>query len=250
LRAVAVEVADQLRVVAEPGALVAGHVVAPLVEVRTHQVGHADLDLPLMGLGEGQQVAVGQARPLVLLVGEGPRVAVVAVGDDDDLLGPADRVEAPIAQIIGDRAQPTLLAVAELLLPHASRVREPQRGRVDMVHADRPESPAVRCDEPPPAVALRYRKEPGHRLRPAPIDGTGERQGGASSSQCLQGVAASHGPSLALLHPPHGPASWVNRTGVFPACSRHHNFAGGDRHALPPGPGPAEARSAADEVQR
>ena len=83
-------------------------------------------------------------------------MAVVAFGDNYDFLGPANRVKAPVSQIIGDGAQPTLMAVAELAFPHAFGLCVPQSSRIDMVYANGPERSATWCNETPTLVPLFY----------------------------------------------------------------------------------------------
>ena len=74
-------------------------VVAPLGELGAVEIRVARLRLPLVEIGEGQLMAIRQPEPLVFLEGERARVTVIRQPARDDLLRPADAVEAPGAQV-------------------------------------------------------------------------------------------------------------------------------------------------------
>lgn len=156
-RAVAIEIPDQVRVFAQFGAVRTRHVVHPLLPFRAPKVEVASVLLPLVRLGEREQVAVRHFKRPVFFMGERPGVPPPA---NRDFLHPADRVEAPALEIGRDRLpDPSQGASAVLVSPEMHVLRIPQAGRVDVIQADREEGLALGRNQPPAALALREREE-------------------------------------------------------------------------------------------
>jgi len=57
--AIRVEIADEFGIVGEAAALAAGNIVAPVLEISAEKIGQPHFVVPLMRLGERQQVAIG-----------------------------------------------------------------------------------------------------------------------------------------------------------------------------------------------
>jgi len=56
--AVGIEIADQLRIVRHASARVAGHVVAPRLELHASEIGELGLEIPLVRLDEREEIAI------------------------------------------------------------------------------------------------------------------------------------------------------------------------------------------------
>lgn len=87
-----------------------------------------------MGLGEREQMAIGQVEPLILFERESGRVAMNRVAEDHHFLGSARAVESPREQIRTHRLlQPAPGSVAVLPRPSIARIGVTQRRGVDVV---------------------------------------------------------------------------------------------------------------------
>ena len=145
--AVAVEVADQVGIVAKLGTMGPGNIVAPLAPVFAAKVVMAGVLLPLMRFGQRQQVTIRHVECLVLFVGERAGMTPLSYGH---FLHPTDRVEPPAFQIWSDRFfDPTDVASAVFLTPQMDVLGVAHRCRVDMVDAEREERFSLRRDQPP-----------------------------------------------------------------------------------------------------
>lgn len=165
-RAVSVEVADELRIVGKAAALAAGDVIAPLLEVATEEIGQLHFVVPLVGFREGEEMAVREAEPLIFFVREAGGVAMDGLAANNDLLRPADGVEAPGEQVGADGFfEPALRAVAVFGLPKVAGFGIAQGRRVDVVEAEAKEEAAFGSEEPPAAVTVGQREIGGRRGR-------------------------------------------------------------------------------------
>ena len=145
--AVAIEVADQVGIVAKLGTMGPGHIVAPLGPLGASIVVVTSVLLPLMRFGERQQVTIRHVEGLVLFVGERAGMPPLPYGH---FLDPADGIEAPALQIRSHRLlDPFDRAPVVLLPPKMNVLRITHRCRVDMVDAEREERLPIRRNEPP-----------------------------------------------------------------------------------------------------
>jgi hypothetical protein len=154
-RAVGIEIANEFGIVGEAAALATGDVITPFGEIGALKIGQLHFVIPLVGFGEGEEMAVREAEPLVFFVGEAGGVAMDGVAANDDLLRPAHGVEAPGEQVRADGfLEPALGAVAVFRLPEVARFGIAERRGVDMVEAKAEEGATLGSDEPPAVVTL------------------------------------------------------------------------------------------------
>ncbi len=151
-RTIAIEVADQIRVVLQLGAVGTGNVIHPLSPIVAEEVEVHGMLFPLVRFHEGQKVAVRHFQRLIFVHGEGTRVPPFA---NRDFLNPAYRVEAPLLEVGNDGLlDPFQGAAIILVFPDMNVLGIPQRGRINVIHAQGEKRFPFRSNQQPAAIYL------------------------------------------------------------------------------------------------
>ena len=89
------ELSDEIRIVRPGRAIFAGHVITPHFKFTRLEIRHFVPKLQAVRFHERQIVAVGYARPVIVITRPIGRMPVVVSLAQHELLVPTDRVEAP-----------------------------------------------------------------------------------------------------------------------------------------------------------
>ena len=88
-------ISNEIRIVRQGRAIFAGHEITPHLKVTRLEIRHFAPKLPAVRFHERQIVAVGHARPVIVIARPIGRMPVVVGLALHNLLVPTDRVEAP-----------------------------------------------------------------------------------------------------------------------------------------------------------
>ena len=160
-RAIAVEIADQVAIFTESGAVRSRHVVRPLLPLLATEVEVESVLLPLVRFDEWEQVAERHLERPILVDRESAGVPPLS---NSHLLDPTDRVESPSLEIRDDRLlDPPCRAPSVPVAPDADVLRVAQARRVDVIQADR-EKPFPFGRNQPPAILVAVKREKSVRF--------------------------------------------------------------------------------------